>query len=164
MDVNLSKLREIVKDRGAWRATIYGDAKSQMWLSDWTMAIIIEQRMQDMVIFVCWFCGLSFWTQLPDSEKAVLLGTLVFTASWWFWKKCSPGSLGVPVALPPHPPHHSPFLLSTWSDPPRSSFSMTLLLVWAAPSVNSCDFRTSAGSFCTTGSSSMQSYPQPLMQ
>ena len=29
MDVNLNKLREIVKDRGAWRATVYGDAKSQ---------------------------------------------------------------------------------------------------------------------------------------
>ena len=29
MDMNLNKLREIVKDRGAWRATVYGDAKSQ---------------------------------------------------------------------------------------------------------------------------------------
>ena len=29
MDVNLNKLQEIVKDRGAWRATVYGDAKSQ---------------------------------------------------------------------------------------------------------------------------------------
>ena len=30
MDMNLSKLWEIEEDRGAWRATIYGDAKSQM--------------------------------------------------------------------------------------------------------------------------------------
>ena len=28
MDMNLSKLREIVKDRGAWRATVHGVAKS----------------------------------------------------------------------------------------------------------------------------------------
>ena len=29
MDVNLSKLREIVKDRGAWRTAVHGVAKSQ---------------------------------------------------------------------------------------------------------------------------------------
>ena len=30
MDMNLSKLREIVKDREAWFATVYGAAKSDM--------------------------------------------------------------------------------------------------------------------------------------
>ena len=30
MDMNLSKLREIVKDRGGWRAVIHGVAKSKM--------------------------------------------------------------------------------------------------------------------------------------
>ena len=30
MDINLSKLREIVKDRGARHATVHGVAKSQM--------------------------------------------------------------------------------------------------------------------------------------
>ena len=34
MDVNLSKLREIVKDRGAWRTAVHGVAKSQTRLSD----------------------------------------------------------------------------------------------------------------------------------
>ena len=29
MDVNLSKLQEIVEDRGAWDATVHGVAKSQ---------------------------------------------------------------------------------------------------------------------------------------
>ena len=32
MDVNLSKLREMVKDREAWHAAIHGVAKSCMWL------------------------------------------------------------------------------------------------------------------------------------
>ena len=36
MDRNLSKLWEIVEDRGAWHATVYGVAKGQTWLRDWT--------------------------------------------------------------------------------------------------------------------------------
>ena len=34
VDMNLSKLRKIVKDREAWRAAVHGVAKSQTQLSD----------------------------------------------------------------------------------------------------------------------------------
>ena len=34
IDMNLSKLQEIVEDREAWQATVHGVAKSQTQLSD----------------------------------------------------------------------------------------------------------------------------------
>ena len=39
MGRNLRKLRETVKDRGAWNAAVHGFAQSWTWLSDWTVDI-----------------------------------------------------------------------------------------------------------------------------
>ena len=36
MDTGLGGLRELVRDREAWCATVHGVTKSQTWLSDWT--------------------------------------------------------------------------------------------------------------------------------
>ena len=37
LDMSLSKFQETVKDREAWRAAVHGVAKSQAWLSNWTV-------------------------------------------------------------------------------------------------------------------------------
>ena len=48
MDVNLSKLWEMVMDREAWRATVHGVAKSRTRLSNWT-------ELNSLVVFPIFF-------------------------------------------------------------------------------------------------------------
>ena len=61
MDISLSKLREIVKDREAWHAAFHGVTKSQTGLRDWTtytlmfthtMSFQIHNSYTDAVIFM----------------------------------------------------------------------------------------------------------------
>ena len=50
MDMSLSKLRELVMDREAWRAAGHGVAKGWTWLSDWTELNCPNFKV-DMIIF-----------------------------------------------------------------------------------------------------------------
>ena len=46
MDMSLSKLQEMGKDRGAWHATVHGFAKSQTRFSNWTTTTSIDNKLR----------------------------------------------------------------------------------------------------------------------
>ena len=46
MNMNLNKLHEILKDRGAWCAAVHGVTKSRTWLSNWTRAAACPSQEQ----------------------------------------------------------------------------------------------------------------------
>ena len=48
IDVSLSKLREMVMDREAWRAVIHGVAKSRTRLSDFTLTFHFHALEKEM--------------------------------------------------------------------------------------------------------------------
>ena len=50
MDMSLSKFWELVIDREAWLAVLYGVSKNQTWLSDWTELIIIWKHKKAMCL------------------------------------------------------------------------------------------------------------------
>ena len=56
MDMSLSKFWEIVKYRGAWRATVHGVTKSRTWLRDWTTLWYI------CVYIICLNLSLKIWS------------------------------------------------------------------------------------------------------
>ena len=68
MDVSVSELRELVMDRQAWRAVIYGVAKSWSWLSDWTELKIGRIGWSRKLIMNIENRTRSSWNWMPDKD------------------------------------------------------------------------------------------------
>ena len=69
MDMSLSKLGEIVKDRETWHSAVHGVARSLTWLSNWTTTTSQNRPLLKLTfspdcfcLFVCFvlFCFLLF--------------------------------------------------------------------------------------------------------
>ena len=61
MDVNLSKLWEIVKDREAWHAAVHGVTNTQTPFSYWTITLLTYK-------FMLWFVGKNFTDRILCSS------------------------------------------------------------------------------------------------
>ena len=59
MDMNFSKLWEIMEDRGAWHAAVHGVTKSMTRLSDWTAMNIVVSVLFALLIFYFFYSKLK---------------------------------------------------------------------------------------------------------
>ena len=62
MDMGLGRLRELVKDREAWRVVVHGVTKSQTRLSDWTELNSTNELLSVLYIEIIFFHSVPVYT------------------------------------------------------------------------------------------------------
>ena len=94
MDMSLSKLRELVKEREAWHAAGHGVAKNQTWLRDWT-ELNFNWR---LITILWWFLHTMIWISCgctcgpPPFQNPQLLPSPPHPSGvvpvYWLWGPC----------------------------------------------------------------------------
>ena len=85
MDMSLSKLRKMVKDREAWRTVVHGVTKSQTQLSDWTMSF--GKKDVVLVVLGSLHCGS---VEMPSSGSVASVSWCWRCWAWWEWAVTRP--------------------------------------------------------------------------
>ena len=83
MDMILSKLQEMAKDREAWRPAVHGVAKSQTRLSDWTTKVLVPPTSL-RALAVNLFQGDSSSYQADSIGVSALASVLPVNIQNWF--------------------------------------------------------------------------------
>ena len=78
MDMSVSMLQELVKDREVWHAAVHGVAKNQTRVSDWTI-----QHNSPKVFHLCCVCECFNASDVRVSATSVL-----YWSKWLFKAKC----------------------------------------------------------------------------
>ena len=82
MDMSLSKLREIVKDREAWSAAVHELAKSQTLLSHWTQEISATGQPRHSLLLSFQWLKVLFKNLFLTSESTLLTETSSWKYTW----------------------------------------------------------------------------------